>query len=396
MKDLVSYSPTNAFLLNIYAIHNYQHVATLIPPSLYSQLNTALVSDHQIIHLNAAKAVHAKTSAAEGNNESVVISEDPEQAHAFDRTQKGPKGKGKGKEKATVAENTQDNQQEVLTVPTAPHSVPVFTVMAPPATLHPPMHQKESEGNGFDWDNPPGTWPEEDTGSCIPDRAPSESLSEPPPVQFCSPHTNSTENKKEWQHKLKWCKWHATHIFQALNLPEGSLDEYLELEEDEMFLTLHGMLKAGFAEKKSEVETFIMSSNFKAFALKNLSTFKIPSEVVKDPELLGEIDTSIKDTHTAAIKHEAEVKLAGSIKSKLHISQLARSLAPLGHYETTMNHWACYAFLHNSLVTFDDLVDESTAAVTVEKVKKKKRATVTRTDETAPETEPENIMPSRI
>ncbi|KAL4075562.1 hypothetical protein J3A83DRAFT_4046747, partial [Scleroderma citrinum] len=33
-KDLVSHSLTNAFLLNIYALHNYQHLAAVIPPSL--------------------------------------------------------------------------------------------------------------------------------------------------------------------------------------------------------------------------------------------------------------------------------------------------------------------------------------------------------------------------
>ncbi|KAL4065523.1 hypothetical protein V8B97DRAFT_1846436, partial [Scleroderma yunnanense] len=30
-KDLVSHLPTNAFLLNTHALHNYQHLAAVIP-----------------------------------------------------------------------------------------------------------------------------------------------------------------------------------------------------------------------------------------------------------------------------------------------------------------------------------------------------------------------------
>ncbi|KAL4066879.1 hypothetical protein J3A83DRAFT_4098505, partial [Scleroderma citrinum] len=106
-KDLVSHSPINAFLLNTHALHNYQHLAAVIPPSLHSQLNVSLITDHEIICLNAAKAVHAKkvTEDSEPN----ITPEKPVQAPAFDGAKRGSKRKGKGKEKgkATVIGNTQ-------------------------------------------------------------------------------------------------------------------------------------------------------------------------------------------------------------------------------------------------------------------------------------------------
>ncbi|KAL4075091.1 hypothetical protein V8B97DRAFT_1916280 [Scleroderma yunnanense] len=106
-KDLVSHSPINAFLLNTHALHNYQHLAAVIPPSLHSQLNVSLITDHEIICLNAAKAVHAKkvTEDSEPN----ITPEKPVQTPAFDGAKRGSKRKGKGKEKgkATVIGNTQ-------------------------------------------------------------------------------------------------------------------------------------------------------------------------------------------------------------------------------------------------------------------------------------------------
>lgn len=91
-------------------------------------------------------------------------------------------------------------------------------------------------------------------------------------------------------------------------------------------------------------------------------TFKIPERAVQDPEVLDCIVTMVKDLLTSQrsnIKQKVghqhsgcellidryHAKLANSMKSQSHISLLARTLAPGGHFEITLSHWAWYAFL---------------------------------------------------
>ncbi|KAL4065524.1 hypothetical protein V8B97DRAFT_1875298, partial [Scleroderma yunnanense] len=120
-----------------------------------------------------------------------------------------------------------------------------------------------------------------------------------------------------------------------------------------------------------------------AFALKNLSTFKIPSEVVKDSEMMCTIDSLIKEILTQQ-KSGMKQKLIASIKSKAHISQLSKSLAPIGHYETTTNHWAQFSFLiSNSLLTFNELVDKGVTTVSA----KRRKSTMTNEDESVTQAE---------
>ncbi|KIK74015.1 hypothetical protein PAXRUDRAFT_20296 [Paxillus rubicundulus Ve08.2h10] len=45
----------------------------------------------------------------------------------------------------------------------------------------------------------------------------------------------------------------------------------------------------------------------------------------------------------------------------------------MGYYETTANHWARYAFLHASMVTFNEIVNEGAAALASHKKAKQKR-----------------------
>ncbi|KAL4075014.1 hypothetical protein V8B97DRAFT_2022606 [Scleroderma yunnanense] len=120
-KDLVSHSPTNTFLLNTHALHIYQHLAAVIPPSFHSQFKFPLITDHETIYLNAAKAVCAK------------------KAPAFDRAKWGPKGKGK----STVTKNTQLFTSSVPpSIPPNPILVlsPTFTATPSLPNLHPTMH----------------------------------------------------------------------------------------------------------------------------------------------------------------------------------------------------------------------------------------------------------------
>ncbi|KAH7905869.1 hypothetical protein BJ138DRAFT_1094753 [Hygrophoropsis aurantiaca] len=87
-----------------------------------------------------------------------------------------------------------------------------------------------------------------------------------------------------------------------------------------------------------------LPENIFAYAKKNLSVFKIPARAMEDPEMSGFIDKLIKEVLT---KQRAQIKqkIANSLKTKMHISILAKSLTPGGYYEITMAHWARIAFL---------------------------------------------------
>ena len=167
-KDLVGHSSTNAFLLNTHALHNYQHLAAVIPPSLHSQLNVSLITNHETIRLNAAKVVRAKKVTTEDGTGPNTTLEEPVQAPAFDRVKRGPKGKGKGK--ATVSRNTQvtqGNQQEMPTS-TVPPSVLPNPISVPLPNLHSAVHYQQPHaisGQQFPSMHPPdqiqtySTWP---------------------------------------------------------------------------------------------------------------------------------------------------------------------------------------------------------------------------------------------
>ena len=138
----------------------------MIPPSLDSQLNVSLITNHETIRLNAAKVVRAKKVTTEDGTGPNTTLEEPVQAPAFDRVKRGPKGKGKGK--ATVSRNTQvtqGNQQEMPTS-TVPPSVPPNPISVPLPNLHSAVHYQQSHAiSGQQSMHPPdqiqtySTWP---------------------------------------------------------------------------------------------------------------------------------------------------------------------------------------------------------------------------------------------
>ena len=103
MKNLVCHLPTNLYVLNTHALHNYQYIAAVVPAHLRDEGNIPVVDNHEAIRLQGAKLVRAKKpvdldtsvpTALEGNSAS------QEHTTAFDNSNKmRGKGKGKGKDK---------------------------------------------------------------------------------------------------------------------------------------------------------------------------------------------------------------------------------------------------------------------------------------------------------
>ncbi|KAH7885170.1 hypothetical protein F5I97DRAFT_1928586 [Phlebopus sp. FC_14] len=86
------------------------------------------------------------------------------------------------------------------------------------------------------------------------------------------------------------------------------------------------------------------------FIKKNLTVFKISPAALEDPELSSYIDCLLKDV---LIKQQSQ------IKSKEHISELAKNLLGKEFMEVTAGQWACFAYL--CLLMFEELVAESLA-----------------------------------
>jgi len=59
----IVHAPTNAYLLNTHALHNYQVVFVVIPKALFNQIGTSLVVDHQSVCTGAAKIIQSQKKA---------------------------------------------------------------------------------------------------------------------------------------------------------------------------------------------------------------------------------------------------------------------------------------------------------------------------------------------
>lgn len=96
--------------------------------------------------------------------------------------------------------------------------------------------------------------------------------------------------------------------------------------------------------------------NVIAYAKKHPTTFKIPNGTFQDPEMSDMVTTFIKENLTAQ-QGNMKQKISHSVKSKTNISVLAKSLATTAH-EVTVAHWARFAFLCSSLVSFQAVVEQ--------------------------------------
>ncbi|KAF8421522.1 hypothetical protein L210DRAFT_3654452 [Boletus edulis BED1] len=187
----------------------------------------------------------------------------------------------------------------------------------------------------------------------------------PPPNQGDSrrQRSNSMEDV-ERQRTLKKQRKYALDACREYQLEDDALDQFAELALPQMLIRVYGKLLAiERVRQKDEHSTFIHSEQFKVgwtFMNRNLPLFKIPAPALDEPGIPDYIDSLMKDILTkqrAMIKN----KIALSIKSKQHISLLAKALAQSGYYEVTGSQWARFAFLRQCLVTFNELVMESMA-----------------------------------
>ncbi|KIK80274.1 hypothetical protein PAXRUDRAFT_15880 [Paxillus rubicundulus Ve08.2h10] len=177
-----------------------------------------------------------------------------------------------------------------------------------------------------------------------------------------SPHAQrrpcSESMEVEAQQEQKHLKQFGISLCRTKGLPEDALDDFAVLSSKEMMITVHvDMLKLHAQRRKSQAEQFVESEEFKVYAKQNLSTFKILEVALEDPEMTEYITSLISHLLTSA-RSNMKQKIANHIVSKSHISVLAKSLAPGGGYEMTTAHWACIAFLHDSMIVFKSVVED--------------------------------------
>ncbi|KAG2114957.1 hypothetical protein BD769DRAFT_1391340 [Suillus cothurnatus] len=96
-----------------------------------------------------------------------------------------------------------------------------------------------------------------------------------------------------------------------------------------------------------------------AYAKKHPMNFKIPDRAFEDSEMLDVVTMFIKENLTAQWGSMKQ-KINHSVKMKANISVLTKSLATSDH-EVTMAHWARFAFLHSTFVSFQTVVEQSKA-----------------------------------
>ncbi|KAI9566494.1 hypothetical protein HD554DRAFT_2174414 [Boletus coccyginus] len=186
------------------------------------------------------------------------------------------------------------------------------------------------------------------------------------------------------------CAEFAEKACTQLGLAPDALAEFSQMRHADMIIELRASIMSLKQEsQKDETRKYIASDEFKdvlkerlrccllspnltgyvigtasnilEYAKKNIATFKIPEKATQDPEMLDDIATMVKELLTSQ-RSNIKQKLANSMKSKSHISLLARTLAPGNHFEITLNHWARFAFLRSSMVTFNHLVHEGRLA----------------------------------
>ncbi|KAH0834793.1 hypothetical protein J3R83DRAFT_10394 [Lanmaoa asiatica] len=208
-----------------------------------------------------------------------------------------------------------------------------------------------------------------------------------------------------YQRAAKRSKRFAMSICRELHIEDDALNDFTELDTDEKLIVLYGKLIAiERAREREDVSSFIRSKSFKdimkhrmrscllspnltgyvsdlpenvwvrmratrnfvltnffsiqVFMKNHMALFKIPSQALEDPELSEFVDSLMKDVLTKQ-RSTMKTKITTAINTKMHISHLAKSLAPPGFYELTTTQWARFAFLHASLGTFTDLVNKS-------------------------------------
>ncbi|KIJ15044.1 hypothetical protein PAXINDRAFT_12305 [Paxillus involutus ATCC 200175] len=224
----------------------------------------------------------------------------------------------------------------------------------------------------------------------------------PPATPLRRSRAESLEAEAERVAKCR--KQFAARVCKEKGLAEDSLEAFAVMDMAEMAITMHAELLVRKREQeKTDAHQYISSEEFKhyftkdilkdrlrscllspnltayiidlalnvfAYAKKNLTTFKIPPTTIEDPEMSDHIHMLIKEILTSQCSNIKQ-KISNSINYKLHVSVLARSLAPAGFYEITTSHWSRFSFLRASMTTFDTIVEECAARASQRKKAKR-------------------------
>ncbi|KAI6153763.1 hypothetical protein BKA82DRAFT_133834 [Pisolithus tinctorius] len=238
-----------------------------------------------------------------------------------------------------------------------------------------------------------------------------------------SPHPQrrprSESLEAETQQEQKRLKQFGVSLCRVKGLPEDALDDFTVLSSKEMMITVHAdMLELHARQTKSHAEQFIESEEFKdilrerlrvcllspnltayvqevanrifTYAKQHLSTFKIPEAALEDPEMTERITSLISHLLTSA-RSNMKQKITNHIASKSHISILAKSLSPGGGYEMTTAHWARIAFLRDSMIIFETVVEDSKERVATQKKLRARQSALATLDDAADNEEDQEL-----
>ncbi|KIK81785.1 hypothetical protein PAXRUDRAFT_806929 [Paxillus rubicundulus Ve08.2h10] len=133
---------------------------------------------------------------------------------------------------------------------------------------------------------------------------------------------------------------------------------YKDILKDQLWACLLSLDLTAYVQDLA-VQIFIYAKN-------NLQTFKILGATLEDSEMTEKITAIISQLLMSA-RLNMKQKTTNHIDSKSQISVLARLLAPGGGYEITTTHWACIAFLCDSMMLFKSVVEESSTCTTAQK-----------------------------
>ncbi|KAF9222846.1 hypothetical protein BS17DRAFT_767598 [Gyrodon lividus] len=353
---VIDHALTNMYLVNVHALHNYWRIATAIPEEVQAQRNTPRPLDYQLVHEKKAMEP-ADIMIPEGRSAPTNSAVSPPALIAQPERQKA---KGERLLRPTRGQEPQrflglqwfkmrDGSSQPITRRTSnyDHLQPVvpqplgcwqtytgqFQLSAPqPAADRLPLDSWKTYTEQFQLPAPQPVAGGLPLGLQLPSASSCSDIShhsaggtvstQSCPIAFnsgipdcahCCPLLNPpNESAHPFQLAAFNCftvptgsrrKWNGTRnmqLFSVNRLAAGSLDDFAMLDEARMLLHIQATLLAkNKIERRAVAIAFIKSDEFKSYAKKNLTTFKIPVEAIEDSEMLDYISTMMKDILTS-------------------------------------------------------------------------------------------------
>lgn len=147
-KTIIEHAPTNIFILNMHALHNYKRIAAVVPSKLLAEHGAAHITDHTAIRLHTAKILQQNKAVDEGNPSSTTQANSGETSEATPAFERPANKRKKGKEKVSAAPR-KGKGHDTAAARSAP---PVATqVYQPPVAHHPAVVSQPFEEPPLDY-----------------------------------------------------------------------------------------------------------------------------------------------------------------------------------------------------------------------------------------------------